>query len=94
MPDTVQTITLLQPIGFWRRVALLLVETVCILTIIGVGIATDSGAMQWIGFLLVVLLAWVYAVRTARDARMSPQAAANLLRRDYGVVGVDPMTGA
>ena len=54
--------------------------------VIGAGWALDSAAMQWIGFLSVVITAVAAAVQQHKT-RVTPQEAADRLLRECGVTG-------
>lgn len=54
------------------------------LTVIGTGWALDSTAMQWMGFLLLIVVA-VKLAGVAASKRLTPQQAADYLRDKFGV---------
>lgn len=53
-------------------------------SIIGIGALLSSSAMQWAGFIMLGFIA-LCRLTSARKAHMSPQQAANLLAKEYGV---------
>lgn len=54
--------------------------------LIGAGVAMDSSAMQWAGFILGALSIIGRAARILKSSpRYTPQAAADMLSKDFGV---------
>ena len=73
--------------ALWRRLLGNLLVAGIQVGIIGIGVWVNSTAMQWAGFLAVVLVVWAWA--KARPAR-TPQEAADHLREKYGAVAEEP----
>jgi hypothetical protein len=66
----------------WER----LLALASVVAVIGLGVLLNSEAMQWLGFLCVILSALLLALRQGKS-RVTPQEAADRLLRDFGVVG-------
>lgn len=61
------------------------VTFVMIVGVIGTGRYLDSPAMQWMGFIILIIAALGRAASISRNAKMSPQAAADLLATKFNV---------
>ncbi len=54
---------------------------------IGLGILLDSSAMQWMGFVVALVAFFARVLSVGKSWRLTPQAAADRLRQEFGVVG-------
>lgn len=61
------------------------VTFVMIVGVIGTGRYLDSPAMQWIGFLMLILSAFARAMSISKNSKMTPQAAADFLATKFNV---------
>lgn len=62
-----------------------LVTVVGLVALIGIGVALDSRAMQWCGFILGMLALFTRVGRVPGIYRCKPQEAANILKEKFGV---------